>query len=58
MLIGTGTLGAAEEILEVADMLDAGVAKALLGKAAQPEPQIAPSHCFRQPEIMEGCPVF
>jgi pyruvate dehydrogenase (quinone) len=34
MLIGAGTLGAADEVIEVADMLGAGVAKALLGKAA------------------------
>jgi pyruvate dehydrogenase (quinone) len=34
MLIGAGTLGAAEEVIEVADLLGAGVAKALLGKAA------------------------
>ncbi|HVY95922.1 MAG TPA: thiamine pyrophosphate-requiring protein [Solirubrobacterales bacterium] len=37
MLVGAGTLGAAEEVLEVADMLGAGVAKALLGKAALPD---------------------
>jgi pyruvate dehydrogenase (quinone) len=37
MLIGAGTLGAAEEVIEVADMLGAGVAKALLGKAALPD---------------------
>jgi pyruvate dehydrogenase (quinone) len=37
MLIGAGTLGAADEVIEVADMLGAGVAKALLGKAALPD---------------------
>jgi pyruvate dehydrogenase (quinone) len=37
MLIGAGTLGAAEEVLEVAELLGAGVAKALLGKAALPD---------------------
>ena len=37
MLIGAGTLGAAEEVIEVADILGAGVAKALLGKAALPD---------------------
>jgi pyruvate dehydrogenase (quinone) len=37
MLIGAGTLGAAAEVMEVADMLGAGVAKALLGKAALPD---------------------
>jgi pyruvate dehydrogenase (quinone) len=34
MLIGAGALGAGEEVIEVADILGAGVAKALLGKAA------------------------
>src|SRR5438309_2015732 len=37
MLIGAGALGAADEVLEVADLLGAGVAKALLGKAALPD---------------------
>ncbi len=37
MLIGAGALGAAEEVLTIADMLGAGVAKALLGKAAVPD---------------------
>jgi pyruvate dehydrogenase (quinone) len=37
MLIGAGTLGAADEVIEVADMLGAGIAKALLGKAALPD---------------------
>ncbi len=37
MLIGAGALGAAAEVLEVADLLGAGVAKALLGKAALPD---------------------
>ncbi len=37
MLIGAGTLGAENEVVEVADMLGAGVAKALLGKAALPD---------------------
>jgi pyruvate dehydrogenase (quinone) len=34
MLIGAGAIGAAEEVTAVADALGAGVAKALLGKAA------------------------
>jgi pyruvate dehydrogenase (quinone) len=34
MLIGQGALGASEEVTHVADLLGAGVAKALLGKAA------------------------
>ena len=37
MLIGAGALGAAEEVERVADLLGAGVAKALLGKAALPD---------------------
>src|SRR5438477_5759 len=37
MLIGAGALGAADEVVEVADLLGAGVAKALLGKAALPD---------------------
>jgi len=37
MLIGAGTLGAGHEVLQVADMLGAGIAKALLGKAAVPD---------------------
>ena len=37
MLIGAGALGAADEVLAVADALGAGVAKALLGKAALPD---------------------
>jgi pyruvate dehydrogenase (quinone) len=37
MLVGQGALGAAEEIKEVAELLGAGVAKALLGKAVLPD---------------------
>ncbi|MCU1279318.1 MAG: Pyruvate oxidase [bacterium] len=37
MLIGAGALRAAAEVTEVADLLGAGVAKALLGKAALPD---------------------
>ena len=37
MLIGAGTLGAAEQVIAVADRLSAGCAKALLGKAALPD---------------------
>ena len=33
MLAGTGALHAADEVMEVADKLGAGVAKALLGKS-------------------------
>jgi pyruvate dehydrogenase (quinone) len=37
MLIGAGALGAEHEVIEIADILGAGVAKALLGKAALPD---------------------
>ena len=37
MLIGAGTFGASGEVVQVADRLQAGVAKALLGKAALPD---------------------
>jgi pyruvate dehydrogenase (quinone) len=37
LLVGAGALGATDEVLAVADRLGAGVAKALLGKAAVPD---------------------
>ena len=37
MLIGQGAMGAADEVIAAADLLGAGVAKALLGKAAIPD---------------------
>ncbi len=37
MLIGQGAIGAAQEVTEVADVLGAGAAKALLGRAALPD---------------------
>jgi pyruvate dehydrogenase (quinone) len=37
MLIGAGATGAAAEVIEVADVLGAGIAKALLGKPALPD---------------------
>jgi pyruvate dehydrogenase (quinone) len=37
MLVGAGALDATDEIIQVADLLGAGVAKALLGKAAVPD---------------------
>jgi pyruvate dehydrogenase (quinone) len=37
MLVGAGAMHAAEEVVEVAEMLGAGVAKALLGKAVLPD---------------------
>jgi pyruvate dehydrogenase (quinone) len=37
ILVGQGALGAADEVIEAAELLGAGVAKALLGKAALPD---------------------
>ena len=37
MLVGAGALRARKEVIEIADLLGAGVAKALLGKAALPD---------------------
>ncbi|MCF6371290.1 thiamine pyrophosphate-requiring protein [Rhizobium halophilum] len=37
LLVGAGALGATDEVLAVADRLQAGVAKALLGKAVLPD---------------------
>ena len=37
MLVGAGALHATDEVLAVADLLGAGIAKALLGKAAVPD---------------------
>src|SRR6185437_16470394 len=37
MLIGQGAIGAEKEVLEVAELLGAGVAKALNGRAAVPD---------------------
>ena len=37
MLVGAGARGAADEVVEVAELLGAGVAKALLGKAVLPD---------------------
>jgi pyruvate dehydrogenase (quinone) len=39
MLIGAGALNATDEVIEVAERLGAGVAKALLGKSAVPDDQ-------------------
>ena len=37
MLVGDGALDATDEVIAVAERLNAGVAKALLGKAALPD---------------------
>jgi pyruvate dehydrogenase (quinone) len=43
ILVGAGALGATEEVLEVAELLGAGISKALLGKAVVPDE--APGCC-------------
>ena len=43
ILVGAGALGATDEVLEVAELLGAGISKALLGKAAIPDE--APGCC-------------
>ena len=64
MLVGAGALHATDEIIEVADLLGAGIAKALLGKGAVPDelPYVTgsigllgtrPSY-----ELMMGCDTF
>ena len=64
MLVGQGAAGAADEIVETAELLGAGVAKALLGRAALPDdlPFVTgpigllgsrPSY-----EMMQGCDTF
>lgn len=61
ILVGAGALGATDEVMNVADLLDAGVAKALLGKAAVPDdlPYVTGSIGLlgTQPswEMMMGC---
>src|SRR5204863_6986888 len=37
ILIGQGAMGAADQVIEIANLLGAGVAKAWLGKAALPD---------------------
>ena len=37
MLVGQGAKGATDEVIEVADLLGAGIAKALNGRAAVPD---------------------
>jgi pyruvate dehydrogenase (quinone) len=61
MLVGAGALGAPDEVAAVADLLGAGVAKALLGKAALPDdlPYVtgAIGLLGTEPswELMQGC---
>ncbi|MGN6377523.1 MAG: thiamine pyrophosphate-requiring protein [Gaiellales bacterium] len=61
MLVGAGAKGAAEEIMHTAELLGAGVAKALLGKAVLPDdlPYVTGSIGLLGTrasfEMMEGC---
>lgn len=61
ILIGAGAFSAAEELKQVADLLGAGVAKALLGKAALPDdlPYVTGSIGMLGTraswELMDGC---
>jgi pyruvate dehydrogenase (quinone) len=61
MLIGAGAAGATQEVLAVADRLQAGVAKALLGKAVLPDDlpfvtgQIGLLGTKASWELMQGC---
>ena len=61
ILIGAGALGAGEEVVAVAERLGAGVAKALLGKAALPDSLPFVTGCIgllgTKPswELMMGC---
>jgi pyruvate dehydrogenase (quinone) len=64
MLVGQGAKGAADEVVEVAEMLGAGVAKALLGKDVLPDdlPFVTGSIGLlgTKPswELMTGCDAF
>lgn len=61
ILVGAGALHATDEILAVAEALGAGIAKALLGKAAVPDDLPIVTGCIgmlgTQPsaQMMEGC---
>ncbi len=64
MLVGAGALGATDEVIAVAQRLQAGVAKALLGKAALPDdlPWVTGSLGLlgTKPswDLMQGCDTF
>ena len=64
MLVGAGALGATDEVIAVAETLQAGVAKALLGKAALPDdlPWVTGSLGLlgTKPswDLMKGCDTF
>src|SRR4051812_5950052 len=61
MLVGQGAAGAADEVVEVAELLGAGVAKALLGRAVLPDDlpfvtgPIGLLGSRASYELMEGC---
>ncbi|MFC7051321.1 thiamine pyrophosphate-requiring protein [Hansschlegelia quercus] len=61
ILVGAGAMHAADEVIEIADLLGAGVAKALLGKAALPDdlPYVTGSigllGTSASAGLMEGC---
>jgi pyruvate dehydrogenase (quinone) len=61
ILIGQGAIGAAEEVIECAELLGAGVAKALLGRGALPDDlpfvtgPIGLLGSRASYELMEGC---
>ena len=64
ILVGAGALGATDEVIAVAEQLQAGVAKALLGKAALPDdlPWVTGSIGLlgTKPswDLMKGCDTF
>ena len=64
ILVGAGALGATDEVIAVAERLQAGVAKALLGKAALPDdlPWVTGSLGLlgTKPswDLMKGCDTF
>jgi pyruvate dehydrogenase (quinone) len=61
MLIGAGAFGAADEVIEVAEKLGAGVAKALLGKTVLPDNLPFVTGCIGllgtrpSSDLMNGC---
>ena len=64
ILIGQGAIGAADEVIEVADLLGAGVAKALNGRAALPDDlpfvtgPIGLLGSIPSDQMMQGCDTF
>ena len=64
MLVGAGALSATDEVVEVAEILGAGVAKALLGKTAVPDELLFVTGSVgwlgTEPsaELMSGCDTF